>query len=413
MHKYVLTNIGHKRFLERKQAMIPMSDMDCRLEKIAIAGVLSQPDDSLTETLIQNKWIVPVDDCTTSDEILKHYRQNPLENVTRINYEVTTLCNFRCIHCRNDGTELTTDLNTHALKLTAELFLSLGIRRYDFIGGEVSKYGTGWLDITKHLNQSNTEMDWRTPLVITLYTNGWWLDQKQFEAAGKIYGSEAEYLADLRDHGVTHILFSIDGPEKIHDNWRGHPGLFKKVLSGIRRVRKSGIEPRLTVVVRPNESLEYLRPFADEMYPQVSGNSLAVFEADPMNHRSNFIDTGRGSELRKGNHRIEDTPKELLRCKAFYRPAPTLRIMANGEIGICPLMHGKEGYGNIHRRNLTDILNTLQDAPLYKLHADKNISTYLNQLDPNEFKNGFDHMCAVRIAVNRLALAHMIEKQPL
>ncbi len=123
-----------------------------------------------------------------------------------------------------------------------------------------------------------------------------------------------------------------------------------------------------------------------------------------MNHISNFIDIGRGSELRTGSYDVHSVPPDALRCNAFFRPSPTLRIMANGEVGICPLMHGKEAYGNIHHRELADILNSLQDSVLFKLHAENRIGTFLNRLDAEEFKDGFDHLCSVRIAVNHLAL---------
>jgi MoaA/NifB/PqqE/SkfB family radical SAM enzyme len=405
MLRYILTNIGHKRYLERKMDMTAFTDEDRCLAKMSTIGVLSLSDNPMTNALISKNWITSAGEHTTSKEALLRYRRNPLEHVARINFEVTTLCNFSCNHCRNDGVELTTDLDTSSLKQAGRLFLSMGIRRYDFIGGEVSKFGTGWLEVAEHLKQADAAMEWRKPLAVTLYTNGWWLEREHFEAAGKSYVSEAEYLEDLRQHGVTHILFSIDGPEDIHDVWRGHPGLFRRVLAGIDRVRASGIKPRLTIVVRPNESLDYVRPFANAMYPDVRGDRLSYFEKDPMNHRSNFIDTGRGSKLRVGLHRRDTISPELLRCKAFFRPSPTLRIMANGEIGICPLMHGKEEYGNIHRRSLADILNMLQETPLYKLHADGEISQYLSQLDSSEFQDGFDHICAIRIAVNRLALA--------
>jgi sulfatase maturation enzyme AslB (radical SAM superfamily) len=219
--------------------------------------------------------------------------------------------------------------------------------------------------------------------------------------------SEREYLDDIKEHGVTHVLFSIDGPEHIHDYWRGHSGLFKRVLAGIERVRAAGIEPRLSIVVRPNETLEYLRPFTDIIYPHNKGDSLSLFKHDSMNHRSNFIDIGRGENLRAGLYRKENLQSELLRCKAFFRPAPTLRIMANGEIGICPLMLGQEKYGNIHQKQLVDILNSLQEAPLYKLHARGAISQYLNEIDPSAFQNGFDHLCTLRVAINKQALANI------
>ena len=405
MLEIVLTNIGHKALLALVADGATDSPEFQRLSKVATAGVLLLPSDTLTEQLLQKKWGVISDEHLDPEKVFTRYQQNPLEHVSRINYEVTTLCNFTCLHCRNDGVEMTTDLDTDALKRAGDLFLSLGIRRYDFIGGEVSKFGTGWLDIAKHLQQSDAGMKWRTPLAVTLYTNGWWLEESQFLAAGKTYASETEYLDELREHGVTHILFSIDGPEQVHDKWRKHPGLFRKVLAALHRVRDAGITPRLSIVVRPNENLAYLGPFAEALYPERSGDRLQALRTDPMNHISNFIDTGRGSELRTGSYDVHTIPPDAIRCKAFYRPSPTMRNMANGEVGICPLMHGKEAYGNIHHRDLADILNSLQDSVLYKLHAENRIGTFLNMLDPKEFKDGLDHLCSVRIAVNHLALA--------
>ncbi len=61
-----------------------------------------------------------------------------------------------------------------------------------------------------------------------------------------------------------------------------------------------------------------------------------------------------------------------------------------------------------HKRFLerTKAMMVLQDAPLYKLHADKEIGAYLYRLAPSAFRDGFNHICAVRLAVNRQALEH-------
>jgi hypothetical protein len=194
MPEIVLTNIGHKAFLGLVAEGATDSPEVQRLSKVAIAGVLLLPSDSLTEQLLQKKWVVISDQHLDPEKVFTRYQRNPLEHVSRINYEVTTLCNFNCLHCRNDGVEMTTDLDTDALKLAGDLFLSIGIRRYDFIGGEVSKFGTGWLDIARHLHDSDASLKWHTPLSVSLYTNGWWLEETQFLAAGKTYASESDYL---------------------------------------------------------------------------------------------------------------------------------------------------------------------------------------------------------------------------
>jgi len=78
--------------------------------------------------------------------------------------------------------------------------------------------------------------------------------------------------------------------------------------------------------------------------------------------------------------------------------------MVNGAIGICPIMQGQEGYGNVHEHPLPHLLNTLQEAPLYKLHASGDIAQFLSHIDPETFGKTFDHVCSVRRAVNLSAL---------
>jgi hypothetical protein len=123
------------------------------------------------------------------------------------------------------------------------------------------------------------------------------------------------------------------------------------------------------------------------------------------NNFSNFIDVGRGAQLRRGLFALDELDPQLLRCRAFFRPSPTLRIMATGEVGICPLMRGEEAYGNVHCRPLVEILNHLHEAPLYRLHAAGDIARYLDRIDRGRFGGRFDTVCAVRVAANRLALA--------
>ena len=124
---------------------------------------------------------------------------------------------------------------------------------------------------------------------------------------------------------------------------------------------------------------------------------------DTTNQFSHFIDIGNGAKLRKNRKRIAGIPLHLLRCKAFYRPSPSLRILANGNLSVCPLLDAGEGYGNIHERDFMDILNNFQDSFAYKLHACNEISTCLKYLDQNVFGNHFDHLCTICAIITLLA----------
>jgi sulfatase maturation enzyme AslB (radical SAM superfamily) len=403
----MLTNIGHKRLMECRRNHIQLGLDERFLEGIEQFGVITVQQSSMTQRLIENKWIRAAQE-TTAEDALTTYARNPLQHVERFNFEITTLCNFNCQHCRNGGVQQITETDIELLKSNANQLLELGIRRFDFIGGEVSKYGNGWLELSRHIVSQDLKQDWTRPLIITLYTNGWWLEEQQFEACGNYYQNDANFLSEMRANGVTHILFSIDGPEELHDRWRGHTGLYQKILRAIPRVQAAGIQPRLSVIVRPGETQDYLKPFAELMYSSKT-HQLTQMINDRTNLFCNFIDSARGVNLRKGNTRLMDMPVEHIRCKAFFRPWPTIRIMANGAIGICPLMQGQEGYGNVHETPLDDLLNNLQNAPLYKLHASGDIASYLADVDQQEFGATFDHGCSVRRAVNLTALRRLTQ----
>jgi hypothetical protein len=397
----MLSHVGLKRLQALCASGRPLTADEEALDRLA---QLEEADlgDRQADALLERGWAQPAPETVSKEAVRLLYQRNPLEHVASVNFEMTTRCNFACRHCRNDGGAPATEGDLPPLVDAARLFLSLGIRRFDFIGGEVTRYGDGWLGLTEQITRMDRDEPWPQPLAITVYTNGWWLDSRDFEAAGRSYREAPDYLSSLKAHGVTHILFSIDGPEPLHDDWRGHLGLFRRILDGIPRVLAAGLAPRLSVVVRRGESLAYLRPLGRAIYGQGDA-SLALLARDPFNHFSHFIDVGRGVQFRRGLFGLDELEPYVLRCKAFFRP-DTLRIMANGEVGVCPLMRGGEAFGNVHRRSLLDILNRLHEAPLYRLHAGGDIARFLGRIDRAAFGERFDHACSVRVAANRVAL---------
>lgn len=337
------------------------------------------------------------------------YKTNPLENISRVVFEFTTKCNFNCIHCRNGYVKRITETNIDKLKTVVDVFRLLNINRFDFIGGEVSKYGNGWLELAKYINGNNDK-------IVTIYTNGWWIEEAEFEASGKFYKNDSEYLEDLKQNGVTHILFSIDGDEKMHDKSRNSIGLYHKIISSIKRIRQFGIQPRISALLYGNYYQSNSIPFAElatliyDLPPALDSNQkLLTLREDTTNHFNNFIDIGNGVKLKSDKYLIDCVPKSKLHCKAFYRPSPGITILANGNISICPLLDASEDYGNIHEQNIIGILNNFQNAFVYKLHANKNIKDYLKYYDQNIFGRYFDHICSVRAVLTLIAKSINLE----
>lgn len=380
----------------------PSSDLllDLWTGIIAPAGQRPAEQELLAEGLIEL-----VDAPADKDHISLRYQRNPFEHLTKIIFEYTTLCNFNCAHCYNTRVPRLTEAEPELLVQAAETFLRMGIRRFDFIGGEVSRYGNGWLELARQIRTRGDD------IVISLYTNGWWLEQSHFKAAGREYADTWEYLADLKANGVSHVVFSLDGQGELHDVSRHHPGLYRRIMSGLAQVRQAGLEPRVSLLIRPewtdSQVEQFLAEAATIIYrldPLSPTHKRALhLSLDPTNAISHFIDIGNGAKDETLQFPILDKRKHALYCRNFYRLSPSLTIKANGELATCRLSSAGEGYGNLHEKRLVDILNHFDDAFVYKLHAERRLEEYLPLVDQSLFGESFTHLCTLRSIVTLLA----------
>ncbi len=399
-----LTNYGLRYAAERlKEENNRSAENDLLLD--LYTGILAPyQDDPLIRRLLREKLIDRVPDTVSKDAVALRYQRNPLEHVTRIVFEYTTHCNLACQHCYNAGVERATEQDINILKAAADVLLRIGIDRFDLIGGEVSRYGDGWLDLVRHIRDQGGRM-------VTLYTNGWWLEQHDLLAAGRHYADEAAYLDDLRKSGLTHVVFSLDGPEEEHDRSRGQPGLYRRVLAGIDRVRAAGLEPRVSLLIRDTLDKTVLTAFlhrlAGRIYSFPPGTpvmeQVARLVNDPTNTLISFIDIGRGAQFQEDRFKLSMPPDTPLYCKAFFRPAPFLTIKANGELATCRIANAGEGYGNLHRQDLVEILNRMQEQFIFRLHAERRLGDYLRFVDPEVFGDAFAHLCTLRAILTLIA----------
>jgi len=403
--KIKLSNIGLKKYLAYKRNDIPNNIVEYDILKRVYTNIYIDFKETFTKYVNDGLLEYEKNDSETTKLL---YKYPFLENVKRIHFEITSNCNFRCDHCRSGDVVRIDETNIDKLFEAAELFTGLGIKRFDFIGGEVTLYGGKWLELVQYIKQINRNA------IITVYTNGWFLEKTNFIIDNKTYKNDIEYLKHLHTSGLTHILFSIDGKEELHDRQRHHQGLFKKIKDSIQKVKAVGLKPRLSTITIEGESQKHLLDFANEIYDENLnnlGDAISLLQMDSTNHFSNFIDINNGASLRKGNFSIDNVPTNMIKCKAFYRPSPTLRIKADGSIGICPLMNQDELYGNVHEQSIIEIINNAHKTFSYSLHSQNDISKYIKFLEP-ETLDRFDHICTLRIALHKLAIAfhnHKIE----
>jgi sulfatase maturation enzyme AslB (radical SAM superfamily) len=409
-----LTNYGLRLALERLAEREPTSDDrdEARLLADLLTELVAPGDSPAARRLISRGMAEPVAEGVDREAVALRYRRNPLEHVGRVVFEHTSRCNFSCGHCYNARVEPVTEENPEVLARAVDLLVPMGIRRFDFIGGEVTRYGEGWLELAGHIR------DRCSSAMVAIYTNGWWLGQQSFDAAGRRYPDTHAYLKELRRHGVTHVTFSLDGRGRDHDRSRSHPGLYRRILDGIGVVREHGLTPRVSLLLSSDQEMEeyvqFLAELADRIYDLPEGlTPLARAERlgnDPTNTISSVIDIGNGA--RRGTPRFRlDEDHARLYCKGFFRPAHALTIKASGEVALCRVSRAGEGYGNIHERDLLEILNSLQQAFVFRLHAERRLGEYRRYVDRSIFGEAFAHMCTLRAILTMIA--RRVEEQGL
>ena len=368
---------------------------------------LSAPyaDSSLHHAMRDEGLIELSNDSVSRDDIRLGYRRNPFEHVQKVIFEFTTYCNFNCEHCYNAQVPRLTEPDPQLLMAAANSLLRMGIRRFDFVGGEVSRYGDGWLDVDEHVRLQGEY------IVISLYTNGWWIEQENFKAAGQTCVSTQAYLEELKRRGVSHIVFSLDGQGELHDASRHHAGLYQKVLRGLEQVKKSGLAPRVSLLIRPEWSDAEFEAFLAEPASVIydfdpltpPGERALRLSLDSTNALSNFIDVGNGAGDDTIQFPILEERSHALSCRNFYRLSPTLTIKANGELASCRLSQAGEGYGNLNQQTLVQVLNHFDEAFVYQLHANHQLEKYLPLVDRSLFGSAFTHLCSLRAIVTMLA----------
>jgi hypothetical protein len=338
------------------------------------------------------------------------YSRNPPEHLRRVIFEYTTVCNLDCLHCRNGNLKAEATADPARLRRVVDAALPIGLDRFHFIGGEVTLYGKGWLDLVTYIRaQGGVEA--------AVITSGWFLGERNFLAAGRRYAADVACLDDLRACGLTHVVFSLDGPEQVHDRCRQVPGLCRRVLEGATKARAAGLQPRFSLVVgmgiSSTEAATWLAGVARLIYGDEADEAASVQRllGDESGYVSNFIDVGSGVKLPRSRDAddLERFTDAELRCKNFFRPSPSLRIKPSGNIAMCSLIEAGDGYGNVFERDVVDILNHLQDVFLYKTHAERRLGSFRRFVDPGVFGHSLGHVCSARVALNMVALA-MVER---
>ncbi len=255
-----------------------------------------------------------------------------------VSYEVTLSCNCNCRHCDLGGVikgekqikpDEYGDLTQRFRPLVAQISGGEPLLRKDIT------------DIVKAIKQPDG-----SPYVI-LVTNG-------------VLLNESNYL-ELREAGVNQFSVSLDFPDERHDEFRGRPGLYKRLEQRLPQLAKLGFRDIILNTAISQANLREILPLARKAKEWDVAISYSAYTALRTGNRDYCINNAEDLEvlrqainelviLRKRDNHIANPEAVLLdtlkfleqgyipNCKAGIR---FLVVMPDGSLVPCSLHRSK------------------------------------------------------------------------
>ncbi len=170
--------------------------------------------------------------------------------ITDLRLSVTDRCNFRCVYCRTgNGGESMGELALADYSRMLELFVSLGVEKIRFTGGE-PLLRRGLVDLIRETStlRSDHSSDGRLDLALT--TNGHLL---------------APMAKDLKAAGLTRVTVSMDAVDaETFARITRVPNSFERVRDGIRAAQDVGLGPvKVNAVLMRGFNEDQIESFAE------------------------------------------------------------------------------------------------------------------------------------------------------
>lgn len=149
--------------------------------------------------------------------------------ITDLRLSVTDRCNFRCVYCRTgNGGETLGELPLHEFSRLLRLFVSLGVEKVRFTGGE-PLLRRGLLDLIRETARLRPAFLPDGAMDLALTTNGHLL---------------APMVHDLKAAGLNRVTVSMDAVDSAtFARITRVPNSFERVRDGIRAAQDAGLGP--------------------------------------------------------------------------------------------------------------------------------------------------------------------------
>lgn len=154
-------------------------------------------------------------------------------------WEITLACCFSCKYCGSKGGQARKgELTTKGCLSVAGQLSELGCRRVSLIGGEVFMR-PDWSTIVRELTERGVR--------VSIITNGYLFTE--------------ELIQKLKEVHIESIAISLDGPEKVHDEYR-QKGSFQRASQAIDVLTKHEI-PVSVITTLHSQNVSCLESFYD------------------------------------------------------------------------------------------------------------------------------------------------------
>lgn len=276
------------------------------------------------------------------------------ESIAIIQLQYDYRCNVQCEHCsikRFQGVNGNRRLTPADVANIAKQADEMGLARFVISGGEPTVFP----DLEELVQAIDPEK-----FYINCDTNGWLLAEK------------AEFLKKI---GIDRMQLSIDSLDaEEHDAFRKKPGLYAKIMEGIKECRRIGLDLYIQTVVTKERlhSDEFIR-FLE--YYNGLGYTVFVSYAKPVGawegHFDNLIDRNDMAYMRELEKKYKVcthlTPgygldMGCIGVKGF------ISVTQYGDVLPCPYIH--TSIGNVFDTPLKDIIQTGMEIKHFGEHRD-------------------------------------------
>lgn len=200
-----------------------------------------------------------------------------------ITFDVTGICNFRCLHCYNDsGKPIECELSDEETIDIAKQIVAMNPLSVCICGGEPTTR-KNLLEIISIISFSG--------IAVSMVSNGSLLNE--------------EKLIALKNAGLDTLQISLDGRNSfVHDTFRGYPGSFEKAVENIKIAKKLGLS--IVTSTTPSKLNINSIPKHFEFCFRIGLDSVRMMPLIPM---------GRGSRI----DRLLPSPDEYFKLQMIIR----------------------------------------------------------------------------------------------